>query len=169
MLNAKCAEGEDPVDPEDAGKIHVRQDRGNGKYREHLSTLARARGLTEVASALRSETGDATVAYHTLRAANLDPAAYSTFMRHDREGFRSRQLDKDAVVAPPRDPKVGAKSQKKVSLNEPLFDGFVSSMHTVNGAHKEVGEPAACKMARGRCRLPARRGCYRGVCVDVPC
>ena len=128
--------------------MHVRQDRGNGMCRECLSHVADTSGvpgLEGVVRALRSEAGDATVAYQTLKHAGLRPAAYSTFMRHEKEGFRSRQLDGGAVVPPPRDPSASARSQKKTLSNAPVFDGFVMSRHTVNGAHKENTTEALLK------------------------
>ena len=148
QLATKRSQGEDAVDLDDCGKVHVRQGRGNGRYREclaHVADTSGVPGLEGVVRALRAEAGNADVACQTLKLAGLKPAAYSTFMRHDREGFRSRHVDGDAVVPPPRDPLASAMSQKKTLTNAPLFNGFVLSKHTVNGSHKENTTEALLK------------------------
>ena len=119
MLSTKIGEGEDAVDVEDAGKVHVRQERGNGMHRAYLASMAETAGvpgLKDVASALRGEAGDATVALETLKAAGLPAVHCSTFMRHNREGFQSRKLDASTVVPPPRDPLVNARCAHVCSL-----------------------------------------------------
>ena len=70
LPSTKMAEGGDAVGVEGAGMVHVRQSRGNGRYREYLSDLAvqsRVPELSAVADALRSEAGDATVACQTMK------------------------------------------------------------------------------------------------------
>ena len=140
LLNSKRMQSEDSVSLENCGRMHVRQVRGRDQYREYLAVLAGGSGvpgLGEVEVALRTETGDATVAYHTIKAAGTPVAAATTFARLERAGFRSQPIPLDAQVRPDPNPSAGARQQRQRVANAPLFDGFVHSIHAVNGPHKE--------------------------------
>lgn len=103
LRNHKLELAEDPVDLREigTGRVHVLQEASSQLYRQYLAWVAEDSGipaLIQVAKVLRTEHGDATVAYHTIKAEGVTVPAFVTFTRWDRTGHRSRELGDGAPL-----------------------------------------------------------------------
>ena len=148
---------EQPVDINDIGTQHVREERVSVLYREYLAHRVdrhrlerceqgsdRAAELKRTAEGLRSGAVDA-VAAQKDDSLGVAAPSLSTFSKWEREAFRRRAVPANAAPEPEHDPELGARNQRRRPAYDSLFDGLTHSKHSVHNAHKENGEEASIK------------------------